>query len=89
MAACYTWIVEKSLLDMVDHRYSWMGYYKDGCVTSGHLRRKQSILPTAAMSPSYHQLQKTLKWLMQFCLGQSQATLNRGQRHILPYFCFS
>lgn len=61
MAACYTWIVEKSLLDMADHRYSWMGYYKDGCVTSGHLRRKQSILPTAATSPSYHQLQKALK----------------------------
>lgn len=89
MAACYTWIVEKSLLDMVDHRYSWRGYYKDGCVTSGRPRRKQSTLPTAATSPSYHRLQNTLKWLSQFCLGQSQTTLNSGQRHVLPNFCFS
>lgn len=86
MAACYTWIVEKSLPDTVDHRYSPVGYYKDGRVTSGHLRRKQSILPTAAMSPSYHPLQKTGKWLLQFGLCQTQSTLNRGQRPNLPYF---
>lgn len=43
---------------MVDHCYWGTGYYKDGCVTSGHLRRKQSILPTAATSPSCRQLQK-------------------------------
>lgn len=57
---CYTWTAEKDPPDRVDHSYWGMDYYKDGCGTSGHLRRKPSIPPTAARSPSCHRLQRKI-----------------------------
>lgn len=58
---CCTWTAEKDPPDRLDHCYWGMDCYKDGRVTSGHLRRKPSILPTAARSPSCHQLQRKKK----------------------------
>ncbi len=54
---CYTWTAERSLLDKVGHRCSGTDCYRDGHVSSLHPHRKQSILPMAAMNPSYHRLQ--------------------------------